>query len=170
MPRQILDAFAQLPVFPDPRMVQVEAHLLKMIFEVIRWTAPFAAVHDARKLVEGPLIKSERFAHFPRRGAVAIGDDIRSHRRPELAVTLVDVLNRLLSLIPARQVEIDIRPLAAFFREKPFEEQFHADRIDRRDAQRIADRTVGGRTAPLHEDFLFAAKPNDVPNDQEVAS
>src|SRR5258708_26817405 len=170
MPRQILDAFAQLPIFPDARMVQVEAHLLKMIFEVIRWTAPFAAVHDARKLVEGLLIKSERFAHFPRRGAVAIGDDIRRHRRPELAVTLIYVLNRLLSLVPARQVEIDIRPLAAFFREKPFKEQFHADRIDRRNSEGIADRAVCSGTAPLHQDLLLAAKSNDVPNDQEVAS
>jgi len=48
MARQILDAFAQLPVFSDTRMIQVEAHLLKMIFEVIRRTAPFAAVHHAR--------------------------------------------------------------------------------------------------------------------------
>src|SRR5713226_8715298 len=148
MPRQILNAFAQLPVFLDARMIQVESHLLKMIFEVIGWTAPFAAVHYARKLVEGLLIESERFAHFPRGGAVPIGDDVRRHRRPELAVTLIDVLNRLLSLVSARQVEIDIRPLAAFLRKKPFKEQFHADRIDRSNSQGIADCAVCGRTAP----------------------
>src|SRR6266436_7516596 len=163
MPRQILDAFAQLPVFSDARMIEVEAHLLEMMFEVIRRTAPFAAVHDARKLVEGLLVKSERFAHFPRRGAVAIGDDVRCHRRAELAVTLIDVLNRLLSLVSARQIEIDIRPLAAFFREKPFKEQFHADRINRRNSEGITDRAVRSRTTPLHENFLFAAKSDDVP-------
>src|SRR3989442_931208 len=103
-------------------MIQVEPHLLKMIFESIGWTAPFAAVHHARKPVEGLLIESKRLAHFSRRGAITIGDDVRRHRRPELAVALIDVLNRLLSLVPARQVEIDIRPLASFFREKAFKE------------------------------------------------
>ncbi len=59
MPRQILDAFAQLPVFSDTGMIQIEAHLLKMIFEVIGWTAPLAAIHHARKLVESVLIESK---------------------------------------------------------------------------------------------------------------
>src|SRR5882762_2219796 len=108
MPRQILDAFAQLPVFSDTRMIQVEAHLLKMIFEVIGRTAPFSAVHHARKLVEGLLIESKCFAHFARSGTVPIGDDIRRHRSPELSVTLIYVLNRFLSLVSARQVEIDV--------------------------------------------------------------
>src|SRR5947199_1919456 len=99
---QILNTLAQLPVLSDARMVQIEANFLKMIFEIVRWAAPFSAVHHARKLVEGLLIKSERFAHFPRRGAVAIGNDIRRHRRPKLAVTLVYVLNRLLPLVSAR--------------------------------------------------------------------
>src|SRR5260370_34349314 len=95
MPRQVLDAFAQLPVFSDARMIQVEAHLVKMIFERIGWTAPFTAVHHARKLVESLLIESKRFAHLSRGGAVTIGDDVRRHRRPELAVALIYVLNRL---------------------------------------------------------------------------
>ena len=115
MPRQVLDAFAQLPVFSDARMIQIEAHLLKMIFEVIRRTAPFAAVHHARKLVESLLIKSKRFAHFARGGTVPIGDDVRGHRGTKLAVALIYILDRLLSLVTAWQVEIDIRPLAAFF-------------------------------------------------------
>src|SRR5882762_10162019 len=149
-------------------MIQVESHLLKMIFEVIGWTAPFAAVHHARKLVEGFLIKSKRFAYFPRCGTLSIGNDVRRHRRPELAVALIYILNRLLSLVSARQVEIDVRPFATFFREESFKEQFHANRIDRRNSQGIAHRAVRSRPAPLHEDLLLAAKPNDVPNDQEI--
>src|SRR5258708_8378229 len=98
MPRQILNSFAQLPVFPDARVIQVEAHLLKMIFEVIRRTPPFATVHHARQPVERVLVEPERFADFPRRGAVAIGDDVRGHRGAELAVALLYLLNRLLSL------------------------------------------------------------------------
>ena len=47
VPRQILNAFAQLPVFSDARVIQVETYLLKVIFEVIGWPMPFAAVHYA---------------------------------------------------------------------------------------------------------------------------
>src|SRR5207253_4973702 len=99
-------------------MIQVESHLLKMIFEVIGRTAPFSAVHHTGKPVEGLLIESKRFANFPRGGTVTIGDDVCCHRCAELAVALVDKLNRLLSLVSARQVEIGVRTLVAFFRAK----------------------------------------------------
>src|SRR5215472_4089487 len=91
---QILNPFAQLPVFPDARMVQVEAHLLKMIFEIVRWPAPFSAVHHARKLVESVLIESKSLTHLPRSRAITIGNDVCRHRGAELAVPLIHVLNR----------------------------------------------------------------------------
>src|SRR2546422_8313844 len=50
------------------------------------------------------------------------------------------------------QVEIDIGPLATFFREKSFKEQFHPDRIDRRNSEGIADSAVCSRTAPLRSE------------------
>src|SRR5260370_42409328 len=102
MPRQVLNAFTQLPVFSYARMIQIEAYLLEVAFEVVGRTAPFAAVHHARKLVESLLIESKRFAHFARSGTVPIGDDVRRHRGTELAVALIYILNRLLSLITAR--------------------------------------------------------------------
>src|SRR5437660_7952596 len=105
---QILNAFAQLPVLSDARMVQVEAHLLKMIFEIVGWAAPFSAVHHTGKPVEGLLIESKRFANFPRSGAVTIGNDVRRHRGTELAVPLIHVLNCLLPLVTAGQVQVDI--------------------------------------------------------------
>src|SRR5438128_11443839 len=92
---QILNAFAQLPVLSDARMVHIEANLLKMILEIVRWAAPFSAVHHARKLVESVLVESKSFAHLSRRRAVAIGDDIRCHRGAQLAVPLVYALNCL---------------------------------------------------------------------------
>src|SRR5437660_12933524 len=118
MPGQILNAFAQLPVFPNARMVQVEANLLKMIFEIVRWAAPFSAVHHARKLVESVLIESKSFAHLSRSRALTIGDDVRRHCGADLPVPLIHVLNCLLSLVSARQVQIEIRPFSAFFRTK----------------------------------------------------
>src|SRR5882724_4177886 len=165
---QILNAFAQLPVLSDARMVQVEANLLKMIVEIVRWAAPFSAVHHARKLIQRLLIESKSFAHLSRSRAVTISNDVRRHCGAKLAVPLINVLNCFLSLVSARKVQVDIRPFAAFFREKTLKEQFHPDRIDRRNSERIANRAVCSRTAALHEDFLFAAKSNDVPDDQEV--
>src|SRR5436309_10297993 len=100
--RQILDAFAQLPVLSDARMVQVEANLLKMIFEIVRWTAPFSAVHHARKLVESVLVESKSFAHLSRSRAVTISNDVRRHCGAELPVPLIHILNRLLSLVATR--------------------------------------------------------------------
>src|SRR6267143_972023 len=99
---QILNAFAQLPVLSDARMVQVEPNLLKMIFEIVRWTAPFSAVHHARKLVESVLIESKSFAHLSRSRPVPISNDVRRHCGTELPVPLIHVLNRLLSLVSAR--------------------------------------------------------------------
>ncbi len=74
-----------------------------------------------------------------------------------------------LAPVAARQIEIDVGPLAALFRQKAFEQQIHADRIDRRDAEAVADGAVGRRAAPLHEDVVLAAEVDDVPDDQEIA-
>jgi hypothetical protein len=99
----------------------------------------------------------------------AVGDDIGGHGGAELAVALVDVLNDALALIAAGKVEIDIRPLAAFFGEKALEEQLHRNCVDRGDAERIANGAVGGRSAALHQNVLGSAEFDDVPNDQEIA-
>src|SRR5207247_9206128 len=99
---QILNPFAQLPVLSDARMVQVEANLLEVIFEIVRWAAPFSAVHHARKLVKSVLIESKSFAHLSRSRAVTISYDVRGHCGTELPVPLIHVLTRLLSLLSAR--------------------------------------------------------------------
>jgi len=40
------------------------------------------------------------------------GNDVRCHGRSEFAVSLVDVLDGLLSLVFGREIEVDVRPLA----------------------------------------------------------
>ena len=104
-----------------------------------------------------------------RGGASAIGDHVGGHGRAELAEALVDILDGALALIAAGQVDIDIGPLAALFGEEALEQQVHADRVDRGDSERIADRAVGGRAAALHQDVVLAAEAHDVPDDQEIA-
>ena len=79
------------------------------------------------------------------------------------------MLDHPLAAIAARQVQIDVGPFAALFGQKALEEQIHPDRIDRRDAEAVADGAVGRRAASLHEDVLLPAEIDDVPDDQEVA-
>ena len=88
------------------------------------------------KPIERFRIESHGFADFARSGSVAIRDDIGSHGRAQRAVSLINVLDGPFTLIAAGKIEIDIRPLAAFFGKKSFEEQFHPHGIDRRDAER----------------------------------
>ena len=119
--------------------------------------------NELREAVERFIVEAQRLADFARRRPSAIGDDVRSHGRAELAVALVDVLNDALALIAAGQIEIDVRPLAAFFGEKSFEEQFHPDGIDGGDSERITDRAVRGRAAALHQDVLARGKTGRCP-------
>ena len=122
-----------------------------------------------RQPIDLPFVEIERLADFARRALAAIGDHVGGHRRAVLAVFLVDVLNHALAAIAARQIEIDVGPLAALFREEALEQQLHADRIDGGDAEAVAHGAVGRRAAALHEDVLLPAEIDDVPDDQEVA-
>ena len=126
-------------------------------------------VHHPGQPIDLPFVEVERLADLARRALAAIGDDVGRHGGAVLAVLLVDVLDHALAAVAARQVEIDVGPLAALFRQEPLEQQLHADRIDGGDAEAVAHGAVGGRAAALHQDVLLPAEIDDVPDDQEVA-
>ena len=128
-----------------------------------KWFMTFAS----RSICGG--LDRQRLPHFARRAASAIGDHVGRHRRAGRPVLRVDVLDDPLAPIAARQVEIDVGPLAALLGQEPLEQQIHPDRIHRGDPQAVAHGAVGGRAAPLHEDVLLPAEVDDVPDDQEVA-
>jgi len=46
---------------------------------------------------------------------------------------------------------------------------FHADRVHRGEAERVAHRAVGGGTAPLHQHVVRAAVLHEIPDDEEIA-
>ena len=130
---------------------------------------PLPLDDEARETSQRFRIEAQGLTNFSRRRLAAIGNDVRSHRRAEFAVALVDVLNGLLSLVFGRQIEIDVRPFAAALAQEALKEQFHADRIDRRDFERIADSGVRSTAAALNQDVVLLAECNDVPDDQEVS-
>src|ERR1051326_4260003 len=114
-------------------------------------------------------IESECFTHFARGHAVAISDDIGGHGGAALAVALVNVLDHFFALVAAGQIKIDVGPLAAFFGEEAFEKQFHADGVNRGDAERVADGAVGGGTASLDKNVLLAAVADQIPDNKEIS-
>ena len=83
-------------------------------------------------------------------------------------VPFVDVLDDLLAVLVC-EVDVDVGDFVAFLGEKALEEQIHADRIDGGDAERVADRRVGRRAAPLRQDAETLCLVRDVPDDEKVA-
>src|SRR5262252_10730753 len=168
MARQILHFLAQLEKLQDAMLVQIEARVLELARQRVFAIGVFPGADQAGKFVECLLIKGEHFADFASRRFAAIGDDVGAHRRAQFPIAVVNILNSAFALIPAGQIEVDVRPFAALLGKESFKEQVHSDRINRGYSQRITDGTVRGRTSPLHQDAFLTAKPDDVPNDEEI--
>ena len=171
MPRQILHLLPQLREETHAVRVHVESDRGQVACQrgVGRRVDELEVIHRLREPIDLWRLETKRLPHFSRRTPAAIRNDIGGHRGAELSVFLVDVLNHLFAAVAARQIEINIGPLAAFLREKALEEQVHADGVHCRNAKAVADGAVGGRPASLHEDVVLTAVVHDVPHDQEVA-
>ena len=168
VPWQILHRQIQLEKFTDARIGEIQAGATELAVGRIFGIFPLPGAHQARKPIERGDFESQRLADLSRRGSAAISDDVGGHGRAQFSVALVDVLDDALALVARGQVDIDIRPLAAFFGKKALEQQLHADRVDCRDAQRITDGAIGRRAAPLRQDAVFAAELDQVPDDQKI--
>src|SRR5882724_4268846 len=168
MARQVLHSHIQLAEFLDVQVAQVEPGVPELALGCVIRILPFKSAHQTRKPGDRLFIEAHRLAYFARRRTPAIGDHVCGHRRAVCAVALIDVLNYTLALIAARQIEIDVRPLAALFGKKALEQQLHPDRIDCGYSKRVAHSAVGRRAATLNENVLIAAKVDDVPDDQKV--
>ena len=142
---------------------------MEAMVERIMSVAIFPGGNGGRNFVQSFRIEAQGLAHFAPGHAVAIGDDVGGHGGAAFAIAFVQILNDAFALVAAGQIEIDVGPLAAFFGQKALEQQFHADGIDRRDPQRIADGAVGGGAASLDQNVLLAAEADQVPHNQKIA-
>ena len=66
------------------------------------------------------------------------------------------------------EIDVDVGRLSTLARDEPFEQQLMLDRVDRGDAQQIADAAVGGRSAPLAQDAASPAFRDDRIHGQEI--
>ena len=173
VPRQILDLHLQAHEVLHAQIGRDRSRRLRAPRGIVstrsRISPKFQVPSGLRELVGLLEREAERLADFARRGAVAIRDHVRGHRRAVHAVRFVDVLDDALALIARGQIEVDVRPLAALLGQESLEQQLHLHRIDGGDAERVADRAVRRGAAALHENLLALAELDDVPDDEEVA-
>src|SRR3989454_481095 len=172
--RQTGDLLAELQIEADAAVADGESRLARAVLEGIVVGGELELREQLREAVQLLLRQSEDLADLARGGASPVRDHVGGHRRTRRAVALVDVLDHLLALVAAREIEIDVRPrlvpgrVGALFGEEALEEQVHLHRIDGGDPERVADRAVGRRAAPLHEHVLAPAEQDDVVDDEEV--
>jgi hypothetical protein len=88
-------------------------------------------------------------------------------RRAVAAVLAVDVLDDLLAAL-VLEVDVDVGRLVALGADETLEQQLVACRVDLGDAERVADRRVGGAAAPLAQDALRTRPLHEVGDGQEV--
>jgi hypothetical protein len=149
MPRQILDLLPEAAERSDDRRLKVETDFAQVALERLFRVDPLEMVHHLRQPVDLRRFERQRLAHFARRAAPPIRDHVRGHRDAwsvralgAIAVLLVEMLDRALAAIAARQIEIDVRPFAALLGQEALEQQIHSDRIDRGNPEAVADGAV----------------------------
>src|ERR1041384_1901271 len=120
--RQILSGNIKLEEFLDPRIRQIEPGIAKLALGCVVGILPFPGPDETRKPRDGLFIEASRLTDFARRRPPAISNHIRGHRGATCAVALINMLNHSFALIAARQIEINVRPLAALFRKKSLEQ------------------------------------------------
>ena len=169
MARQILHSFAKLEKFPNAPMLEVETRVAELAGQRVAGVSVFPRSHEGGQAIERFRIERQGLADFACGRAAAIADDVRGHGRTQFSIAFVDILNGALPLVAAREVEVNVRPLAALFGQKSFEEKIHSHGIHRGDAERVANGAIGRGAAPLHQNIFFAAKADNVPDDQKVA-
>src|ERR1700722_451297 len=142
----------------DMGMLDIEARVLKGMFQGIVFPLPLPLRYQAGKSPQCLWIESHRLASFTPRRFSAIGNYVGGDGGSQLPITRVNVLNRLLALVSRRQIEIDVRPFSTAFAEEALKEQIHADGINCGNFQGIADGGIGRATPALHQDVVDLAE------------
>ncbi|MNQ88920.1 hypothetical protein D3C85_1042100 [compost metagenome] len=103
-------------------------------------------------------------AHRPR-GMVGTGHS--GERGAVTAIALEHILQHLFAAL-VLEIHVDVWWLVALAGHEAFEQHVHPRRVDLGDAQGVAHRRVGRRTAALAENLLAAGEAHDVMDGEEV--
>src|SRR6185369_5183277 len=102
--------------------------------------------------------------------ASAVADHVGCHGRAMFAVATIDLLNYRFTAVAAWKVDVNVGPIFASLAQESFKEKFAANRIDRGDAEAVANGAIGSAAATLRHNVVLAAKPHNVRDDQEVST
>src|SRR5579883_1037925 len=114
--RKVLHSPAQLQILPNAGVPHIEASSLEGVLQRVAWPLPLPRAHQSREPSSRLFIETQRLARFAGGGAAAVCRHIRGHGRSQFAISLIDILNGTLTVGHTRQVEVNIRPLAALLR------------------------------------------------------
>ena len=145
------------------RRLRIEARFAKARTKILAVVPPGDAARQALDLVG---LQAKRLTGVAQRAFRAVTDHRRRQRGALAAVFFIDVLDHLFAPLML-EINIDVRRLVALPGDETLEQHGHARRIDRGDAQRVADRRVGGRTAALAQDARAPGKADDVLDGEE---
>src|SRR5262245_907315 len=117
--------------------------------------------------VEDVLAEAEYLAYFAHGALRAIGNDCGGDAGAMPAVFPVDVLDHLFTPLMF-EIDVNVRRLVALGGHEALEQKVDLGRIDRGDAQAIADDRIGGGAAALTQDPFAFREPDDVMHRQEI--
>ena len=148
----------------DHGVRRVEASLTDLhLAKALAPTSP----HGIRERGGDILGQPERLADVADRAARAIMDDGGDDRGAVAAVAAVDILHHLLA--PRMfEVDVDVRRLQPLLGDEALEQQIDLGRIDRGDAEYVADGRVRRRSPTLAKNVLAARVMHDVVHGQEI--
>src|SRR5882757_8074933 len=112
--------------------------------------------------------ETKHLADLADRRTRAVADHGGGETGPVTAVFFVDVLDHLLTPL-VLEIDIDVGRLVAGGADEALEQHVDACRIDRSDAEAVADDGVGGGAPPLAQDAAAPCKPHDIVDGQKIA-
>ena len=148
----------------DHRIRRIEPGLADL--HLVEALAP-ASPHGVGQRRGDVLGQPQRLADIADRAARAIVDDGGDDRGAVAAVAAVDILHHLLA--PRMlEIDVDVGRLQPLLGDEALEQQIDLGRIDRGDAEHVADRGIRRRAPALAEDVLAARIMDDVVHGQKI--
>ncbi len=164
MPRKFDQLAGKLDREPDHGILRIGARLPHL--HVVEALAP-AAPHGIGQCGGDVFRQPQRLADVADRAARTIVNDGGNDRGAVAAVAAIDILHHLLT--PRMfEVDVDVGRLQPFLGNEPLEQQIDLGRVDRGDAEHVADRGVRRRSPALAEDVYAARIADDVVHGEEI--
>ncbi len=112
MPRQVLQVAPEPAELPVALVARIEARLAQVARQRLVRIDELELPHQPRDPIDRLGVEPQDLADLARGAAAAVRDHVGRHGGAQPAVALVDVLDDALAPVAARQIEIDVRPLA----------------------------------------------------------